>query len=590
MKNRALCILLALPILHGCGGDDGSAANSPVPRLLAQTTVVSGLSSAFFSGNRANYTVTRSGTTVTVVDNVGKDGTSTLPNVQRLYFADSALAFDTDGTAGQVYRLYKATFDRQPDLVGLGFQIAAVETSGLTLLQLAQNFAASAEYQQKYGNTTNTQFVTQLYLNALHRSPDDAGLAFHVSYLDQNKISRAQLLYNFSESTENQAQVAGDIQNGITFTAYNVVAPASVPGAPTITSVTAGDASATVVFSAPSSTGGATISSYTASCAGSTGTKTGSATASPIKVSGLTNGSTYACTVTATNSAGTGAASTSMSVTPTAALSGTVTTAGVMCPFSQSVFNSTVKLTNIVSITCSSTLRTISGNGVPDHTTGTFPNSGNPNSISAVTVQYSNTLTPVSTGKATSVAHKIGYANNSVSFDPATAESYQNAGVWKIEALNQTYFPFGVDSSNAHVQPDGTYHYHGIPEGYLTKLGKGTAMTLVGFALDGFPIYARYGYTTATDATSAVKVMTSSYRMKTTPDSGRPSTSTVAMGTFTQDYEYVAGLGDLDECNGRFGVTPEFPNGIYHYYITDTYPYIQRCVKGTPSYNGTVSN
>jgi hypothetical protein len=261
-----------------------------------------------------------------------------------------------------------------------------------------------------------------------------------------------------------------------------------------------------------------------------------------------------------------------------------------MCPFSQSVSNATLGLTSTVSITCSSTLRTITGNGVPDHTTGTFPNSGNPNSIKAVTVSYSNTLTPASTGTATSVAHKIGYANNSVSFDPATAESYQNAGVWKIEALNQTYFPFGVDSSNAHVQPDGTYHYHGMPEGYLTKLGKGTAMTLVGFALDGFPIYARYGYTTATDATSAVKVMSSSYRLKTTADSGRPSTSTVAMGTFTQDYEYVAGLGDLDECNGRFGVTPEFPKGIYHYYITDSYPYIQRCVKGTPSYNGTVGN
>jgi hypothetical protein len=115
-------------------------------------------------------------------------------------------------------------------------------------------------------------------------------------------------------------------------------------------------------------------------------------------------------------------------------------------------------------------------------------------------------------------------------------------------------------------------------------------MTLVGFALDGFPIYARYGYTTATDATSGVRKMNSSYRMKTTPDSGRPSTSLVPMGTFTQDYEYVSGLGDLDECNGRFGVTPEFPNGIYHYYITDAYPYIQRCVKGTPSYNGTIGN
>ena len=58
------------------------------------------------------------------------------------------------------------------------------------------------------------------------------------------------------------------------------------------------------------------------------------------------------------------------------------------------------------------------------------------------------------------------------------------------------------------------------------------------------------------------------------------------MGTFTQDFEYVAGLGDLDECNGRFGVTPEFPNGIYHYYITDAFPYIQRCVKGTAASTG----
>jgi hypothetical protein len=130
-----------------------------------------------------------------------------------------------------------------------------------------------------------------------------------------------------------------------------------------------------------------------------------------------------------------------------------------------------------------------------------------------------------------------------------------------------------------------------MPEYYITRLGKGTStMTLVGFAIDGFPIYARYGYNTATDAKSGVRKMNSSYRMKTTPDSGRPSTGTVPMGTFTQDYEYVAGLGDLDECNGRFGVTPEFPNGIYHYYITDGYPYIQRCVKGTPSYNGTIGN
>ena len=53
-------------------------------------------------------------------------------------------------------------------------------------------------------------------------------------------------------------------------------------------------------------------------------------------------------------------------------------------------------------------------------------------------------------------------------------------------------------------------------------------------------------------------------------------------GTFREDWEFRAGSGDLDECNGRFGVTPEFPEGSYHYTLTDDYPYIPRCVRGTP--------
>ena len=47
-----------------------------------------------------------------------------------------------------------------------------------------------------------------------------------------------------------------------------------------------------------------------------------------------------------------------------------------------------------------------------------------------------------------------------------------------------------------------------------------------------------------------------------------------------QDYEYVEGLGDLDQCNGRFGVTPEFPEGIYYYVVTDDFPFFTRCLKG----------
>jgi hypothetical protein len=207
------------------------------------------------------------------------------------------------------------------------------------------------------------------------------------------------------------------------------------------------------------------------------------------------------------------------------------------------------------------------------------------------------TLTPVSTGTASKIGI-VGYAFNGVKFDPSTAGSCSvsggtttcsligSPGTWNIEALGQSSFNFGVDDSNAHVQPTGEYHYHGMPEGILTRSGQGMNPTLVGFALDGFPVYARYGYTDPADGSSAVKVMKGSYQFKATPDTDRPSTDTYPMGAFTQDYEYVAGSGDLDECNGRTGVTPEFPCGIYHYYITDTYPFIQRCVKGTATGGG----
>jgi hypothetical protein len=226
---------------------------------------------------------------------------------------------------------------------------------------------------------------------------------------------------------------------------------------------------------------------------------------------------------------------------------------------------------------------------------GTFPNSDNPNTISAQSVSASYTLSPASTGTAAST-QIAGYALNGVKMDPGTAGTCNDSGSscsliggsgsWRIEALGQSAFNFGTDSSNAHVQPTGEYHYHGMPEGFITKLNKGAAMTLVGWASDGFPMYARYGYSAANNTSSAIKVLKSSYVLKTTPDENRPSTSVYAMGTFNQDYQYSAGSGDLDECNGRTGVTPEFPQGIYYYAITDTWPFIQRCVKGTAASGG----
>ena len=272
-------------------------------------------------------------------------------------------------------------------------------------------------------------------------------------------------------------------------------------------------------------------------------------------------------------------------------------TAGVECDYSYSAYNgsSSVKLNSTVAWSCSGTTRSLSANGVPDHAVGTFPNPGNPNTITAQSVSASLTLLPVLTDTATTLGGPRGpqgYVLNGVKIDAGTGGSCtdsgascslgDNSGSWSIEALGQSSFDFGADSNNAHVQPGGAYHYHGMPEGFMALRGASSAtMTLIGWAADGFPIYARYGYSTASSASSALKAMTGSYQLKSTVSSTRPSSSTYPLGTFAQDWEYVAGSGDLDECNGRTGVTPEFPYGTYHYFATDSYPYFQRCVKGS---------
>src|ERR1019366_1217484 len=98
-------------------------------------------------------------------------------------------------------------------------------------------------------------------------------------------------------------------------TPSNAVTPATTPSAPTAVVATAGDGSASVASSAPASNGGAAITSYTVAASPGTATATGSA--SPITVSGLTNGTSYTFVVTATNTAGPGPASApSNSVTP----------------------------------------------------------------------------------------------------------------------------------------------------------------------------------------------------------------------------------------------------------------------------------
>lgn len=113
---------------------------------------------------------------------------------------------------------------------------------------------------------------------------------------------------------------------------------------------------------------------------------------------------------------------------------------------------------------------------------------------------------------------------------------------------------------------------------------------LIGYALDGYPIYGPYGW--APDG--SVRRFRSSYKLRamtkrdTLPDGtrltpaqeGPPMTGAFPLGAFVEDYEYVPSAGDLDAHNGRWTKTPEYPNGTYAYFLsTDTgnrllYPYL----------------
>lgn len=278
------------------------------------------------------------------------------------------------------------------------------------------------------------------------------------------------------------------------------------------------------------------------------------------------------------------------------AATGTGLTGAVLCDYSDVTPNNQTSLTytSTSQWTCPGTTRDLIANGIPDHEVGSFPNPDNPHTIVEQDVSASLSLDPVATDSATELGGPrgvIAFALNGVKFDPGTGGSCDDSGQycslgdpsgnWSIEALGQSRFDFGTDMNNAHVQPDGTYHYHGMPERLIEKRGGNDAsMTMIGWAADGFPVYARYGHGDPQDAGSAIVAMQGSYRLITQVPESRPSTTDYPLGTFRQDWVFAAGSGDLDECNGRFGVTPEFPEGIYHYYATDSYPYFQRCVKG----------
>ncbi len=412
----------------------------------------------------------------------------------------------------------------------------------------------------------------------------------------------------------------------------------------------------------------------------------------PLVVSGLQNGKSYTCAITASAEDAMAATSTaSDSVTPnygpanaSGVLAATANTSheaaypsysaycnyvnqsatGLQTPATLGYYNTKGTLstgTSQSSITCTASSRTVTGNALPDYLSSKFFTngltgyssspyfSGNPNSIGEKSVSKSVPLTGTistlytkgSSGFDTSACYSytssrepsantnnkwgsgatvwssgpvrcywiayFSYLNNSVKVEPGTAETYTGSSVtYKVVAKNM-YQDVGLDPSNAHNQPTGQpgsassqkygyYHLHGMPEGQIARLGKGNnAMTLIGFAVDGFPIYARYGYQDPNNKSSILTVMKSNYRIRTVAElqaagySDRPAASIAPYGSFEQDWVFddtssLSNGGHLDACNGRYGLTPESPStAFYHYFITDSYPFIPRCVFGAPA-------
>lgn len=220
--------------------------------------------------------------------------------------------------------------------------------------------------------------------------------------------------------------------------------------------------------------------------------------------------------------------------------------------------------------------RTITSNSLPNHETGEFPNSGNPNSISEQDNTYVYPTNPVFTGEAV-WAREPGVGINGIKFEPETAEvvSCTSGEQYKLEAF-QDLADLGFDFNNAHVQPDGTYHYHGVPSGLVDSLNSTNDIVHVGFAADGHLIY--YSKSGAYEPSYSLKIdsRTGTGCTYNVPGSGSTSIKVDVRpdGSYVSDWEYEAGKGQLDECNGAI------LNGTYAYFLTDSYPYVSRCLMG----------
>ena len=258
-------------------------------------------------------------------------------------------------------------------------------------------------------------------------------------------------------------------------------------------------------------------------------------------------------------------------------------------------------LSNVLSVSSNNQFVYVSANSIPAYTIG--PWTANPNSPSAQNFIFKLTRTPEASAQpvATGLGH-IGVWKNGVSiFNAKDAFSYNNQGVWNQNAIIVEGISF--DECLGHPAPNGEYHTHLNPVCLYDFTNILNHAPILGYAFDGFPIYGAYAFANP-DGSGSIIRMRSSYQLRdiTTRTTLADGTLLAAnqygpavsiqypLGYYLEDFEYVDGLGDLDEHNGRFCITPEYPEGIYCYFATlneefeASYPYVLG-----PRYYGVVT-
>jgi hypothetical protein len=217
--------------LKGWNGNDtiyGGAGNDVVDGGTGTDALV-------LSGIKSNYSISKTSNGWLVADKVGADGADRIIDLEVIQFGDGTdVIAIANSTTQYVALLYQGALGRTPDAGGLAFWTDSVNHLPIAVQNLgwhglayggansiAAGFTHSAEFINKYGALSNSQFVTQLYSNILDRTPDSGGFDYWVSNLN-NGASREELLVGFAESNEaiNNASLGFVGQTGVVHDAW----------------------------------------------------------------------------------------------------------------------------------------------------------------------------------------------------------------------------------------------------------------------------------------------------------------------------------------------------------------------------------